>query len=65
MAPLQHLYEPGMTYLLTTNLHPRMPLFADPRFAHIAHDDSTFYATKFEAISLAHVIMPDHIHWVL
>jgi hypothetical protein len=65
MAPLQHLYEPGMTYLLTTNLHPRVPLFADTRFAQIAHDDIDFYTAKFQAINLAHVIMHEHIHWVL
>ena len=65
MAPLQHLYEPGMTYLLTSNLQPRIPLFSDPRFAQIAHDDIAFYAAKFEAVSLAHVIMHEHIHWVL
>ena len=65
MAQLTHLYEPGMTYLITTNLEPRVPLFADPRYAQIAHGDTAFYAAKFQAISLSHVIMPEHIHWVL
>ena len=65
MAQLTHLYEPGRTYLITTNLQPRVPLFADPRYAQIAHEDIAFYAAKFQAMSLSHVIMPEHIHWVL
>ncbi len=65
MTPVAHLYDPAMTYLLTMVSHERASIFADMRYAQIAHEDITFYATKFEAISLAHVVMPDHVHWVL
>ena len=62
---LLHLYEPGMTYLLTSVTYHRAPLFANPRFAPIAHQDIAFYAAKSGAVSLAHVVMPDHVHWVI
>jgi REP element-mobilizing transposase RayT len=65
MAHLTHLYEPGMTYLLTSVTHRRQPLFAEVAYAQAAHEDIAFYTRKFKAASLAHVIMPDHIHWVI
>src|SRR5512139_2107318 len=65
MSPLRHIYEPGMTYLITTITHRRERLFEDARFACIAHEDIAFYARKFGAISVAHAIMPDHLHWVM
>ena len=65
MAHLTHLYEPGMTYLLTAVTHHREPLFAQAEYAQAAHEDIAFYTRKFKAVSLAHVIMPDHIHWVI
>jgi REP element-mobilizing transposase RayT len=65
MSRLIHLYEPGMTYLLSTVTHRREKTFADATYAQAAHEDIAFYATKFAAASLAHVIMPDHIHWVI
>ncbi len=65
MAHLTHLYEPGMTYLLTAVTHRRQNLFADAEAAQIAFDDIAFYTRKFKAASLAYVIMPDHMHWVI
>jgi REP element-mobilizing transposase RayT len=65
MAHLTHLYEPGMTYLLTSVTHRREPIFAEIACAQAAHEDITFYTRKFKAASLAHVIMPEHIHWVI
>ena len=65
MTRLKHVYEPGMSYLLTSVTQDREEIFADPRCAQAAHQDIAFYAGKFKAISLAHVIMPDHIHWVI
>ena len=65
MDRLTHLYEPGMVYLLTTNTHRREPVFANPSFAQAAHEDIAFYACKFSATSAAHVIMPDHFHWII
>jgi putative transposase len=64
MSRLRHIYEPGMTYLITTITRRRERLFEDARFARIAHEDIAFYARKFGMISVAHAIMPDHMHWV-
>ena len=65
MSRLTHLYEPGMTYLLSAVSHRRENIFANASFAQAAHEDVAFYARKFDTASLAHVIMPDHIHWVI
>jgi len=65
MGRLTHLYEPGMTYLLTSITYRREPIFSNAMFAQAAHEDIAFYARKFSAASLAHVIMPDHIHWTI
>lgn len=65
MSRLRHIYEPGMTYLITTITRRRERLFEDERFARIAHEDIAFYARKFGMISVAHAIMPDHLHWVM
>ncbi len=65
MSRLMHLYEPGMTYLLSAVTYRRENIFANASFAQAAHQDIAFYARKFDAASLAHVIMPDHIHWVI
>jgi len=65
MGRLTHIYEPGMTYLITTITHRRERLFEDARSARTAHEDIAFYARKFGTISVAHVIMPDHVHWIM
>ena len=65
MSRLAHLYEPGITYLITAITHSREPIFEDAQCAQAASDDIAFYARKFQAASLAHVVMPDHIHWVI
>ncbi len=65
VSRLRHIYEPGMTYLITTITRRRERLFEDTRFACIAHEDIAFYARKFGMISVAHVIMSDHLHWVM
>jgi REP element-mobilizing transposase RayT len=54
-----------MTYLITTVTHHREKVFADTELARAAHEDITFYANKFSAISVAHVIMYDHLHWIM
>ena len=60
-----HLYESGLVYLLTAVTYRRIPIFRNQKFAQIAHEDIKFYTRKFRAEDLAHVIMPDHIHWVI
>jgi len=54
-----------MVYLITAVTYRREPVFEEPANAQVAHDDIHFYAAKFKATSLAHVIMPDHVHWVV
>jgi putative transposase len=65
MGRLKHLYEPGTTYLITTVARGRHAVFADAGCAQVAHQGFAFYAHKFKAISLAHVVMPDHVHWLI
>ena len=65
MGRPKHYYEPGMVYLITAVTYRREPVFEEPTSAQVAHDDIYFYAAKFEATSLAHIIMPDHVHWVV
>ena len=65
MGRPKHYYEPGRIYLITAVTYRRQPVFSVSAYAQIAHEDITFYTTKYQAQTLAHVIMPDHIHWVL
>jgi putative transposase len=65
MGRPKHYYEPGMAYLITAVTYRREPVFAEPANAEMAHEDIGFYAAKFKATSRAHVIMPDHVHWVI
>ena len=65
MSRLAHVYEPGMTYLITAVTHGCEAIFEDADCAQVALDDIAFYAHKFQAASLAYVVMPDHIHWVI
>ncbi|SDP16627.1 REP-associated tyrosine transposase [Pseudomonas jinjuensis] len=57
--------EPGRAYLLTAVTHNRRPLFTDWHAARLlvaelrrAHDEQ-------QVDSLAWVIMPDHLHWLV
>ena len=65
MGRPKHYYEPGMAYLITAVTYRREAVFEEPANAQVAHDDVSFYAAKFKATSLAHVVMPDHVHWVV
>lgn len=65
MGRPKHYYEPGGVYLITAVTYRRETVFANPDNARIAHEDIAYYAGKFRAKSLAHVVMPDHVHWVL
>ena len=65
MGRLTHIYEPGMTYLITTITHRRERFFEETNLACLAHEDVMFYAHKFGLTSVAHVVMPDHLHWIM
>ncbi len=55
---------PGQTYLVTTVTHQRRPLFAELQPAREVI--KTLYAPhrRKYAQTLAHVLMPDHLHWL-
>ena len=65
MGRPKHYYESGMAYLITAVTYRRELVFAESANAQVAHEDIDFYVAKFKATSLAHVIMPDHVHWVV
>ncbi|WP_028632117.1 REP-associated tyrosine transposase [Pseudomonas parafulva] len=57
--------EPGRLYLLTTVTHGREPLFHN--FAHARLVIQHLYQSDKEQScrSLAWVLMPDHLHWLI
>lgn len=57
--------EPGRTYLVTTVTHARRPLFLDLYAARSAIAELKRCQTEGEAESLAWVLMPDHLHWLV
>jgi putative transposase len=57
--------EPGRAYLLTTVTKDRQPLFADLTLArHAIHCLRTCDRNN-ESQTLAFVLMPDHLHWLI
>ncbi|MDI5932705.1 REP-associated tyrosine transposase [Halomonas kalidii] len=56
---------PGYCYLITVVTKERFPWFSD--FEHAAMACRSFYSDSVVAQSdtLAHVVMPDHVHWLL
>ncbi|MGH8464185.1 MAG: REP-associated tyrosine transposase [Pseudomonas sp.] len=57
--------QPGRLYLLTTTTHQRKPLFHD--FAHARMVVRQLRQSEQEQAcqSLAWVVMPDHLHWLI
>ncbi|MBN8482310.1 MAG: transposase [Xanthomonadales bacterium] len=53
--------RPGHFYVVTTVVSRRAALFLDPALARLAADAMR----TGEAESLAWVVMPDHVHWLL
>ena len=56
---------PGRLYILTTVTHLRRPLFNDLRFARLVVQDIRHAHDNHHCRSLAWVVMPDHVHWLL
>ena len=52
----------GQIYLVTTTTHDRNPLFSDWRCGRLVVHS---IAKEAGAQSLAFVVMPDHLHWLL
>ena len=57
--------EPGYTYLLTTIVHDRRPIFADWKIGRWLVAEMRDAEERGLAQSLAWVVMPDHLHWLL
>jgi len=57
--------EPGRLYLLTTNTRDRSPLFSDFRLARTVINQLRTADESKACRSLAWVLMPDHLHWLI
>ncbi|MDH0135632.1 MULTISPECIES: REP-associated tyrosine transposase [Pseudomonas] len=57
--------EPGRLYLLTTTTRNRTPLFKDFLFARTVIQQLRLSEERKACRSLAWVLMPDHLHWLL
>jgi REP element-mobilizing transposase RayT len=57
--------EAGRAYVLTTITHQRQPVFNDWRLARLLIVEMRRLHDAKAVESLAWVIMPDHIHWLL
>ena len=57
--------ETGRPYLITTVTHKRRPLFQDWRMGRLVTTSLRHAQAEGYAETLAWVIMPDHLHWLL
>jgi len=57
--------ETGRAYLITTVVHQRRPLFADWHLGRLVVAELKLAHQKGQVNSLAWVLMPDHLHWLL
>ena len=56
---------PGQIYLVTTVTHKRKPLFNNFIGGRIVVDSLRFMEQTKQVESLAFVVMPDHLHWLI
>lgn len=57
--------EPGRPYLVTTVTLNRKPIFSDWRLGRLLVHALRDIADECRTESLAWVVMPDHLHWLL
>jgi len=57
--------EPGLVYLITTVTRARRPVFAEFEFARMAIGKLHECDTRGMSHTLAFVLMPDHLHWLV
>ena len=57
--------EPGRLYMLTTKTHLRLPLFHDFDHARLVVKHLRVSDDIQDCRSLAWVVMPDHLHWLV
>lgn len=57
--------EPGRVYLLTSTVHNRQPLFGDFILGRLLIAELRAAHEQGWVASLAWVVMPDHLHWLV
>ena len=57
--------EPGRTYLITTNTFKREPLFTEWQVGRLVCHELRREHDNYCVSSIAWVIMPDHLHWLV
>ncbi|SEI49532.1 REP element-mobilizing transposase RayT [Azotobacter beijerinckii] len=57
--------EPGRIYLLTAVTHRRTPVFRDGASARLLVGEMRALHERAQVRSLAWVVMPDHLHWLV
>lgn len=57
--------ETGRTYLITTVVQHRRPIFADWQIGRLLIDELRALEKNGVVQSLAWVVMPDHLHWLV
>jgi putative transposase len=57
--------EEGRYYVLTTVTHRRTPLFKDADIARFVINEMKYLHDDGDVFSLAWVLMPDHLHWLI
>ncbi|MFV0455504.1 MAG: REP-associated tyrosine transposase [Pseudomonas sp.] len=57
--------EPGRIYLLTTVTHNRDPVFINWQLGRLVIREMRMLHEQAQVDSLAWVVMPDHLHWLI
>ncbi|WP_434561483.1 REP-associated tyrosine transposase [Pseudomonas sp. Z4-20] len=57
--------EAGRGYLVTTVVHQRTPIFKDWQLGRLLVAEMRLIHERSQVNSLAWVVMPDHLHWLL
>ncbi|WP_434653566.1 transposase [Pseudomonas sp. R3-56] len=57
--------DPGRGYLVTTVVHRRAPLFNDLQLGRLLVAEMRLAHEQCQVNSLAWVVMPDHLHWLV
>lgn len=56
---------PGQVYLVTATTHRRRPLFRDLAAGRLVVGAMRWQHEHQRVVSLAYVVMPDHLHWLV
>ena len=57
--------ERGRIYFITSCCHNKQRVFADPSLANLMCEAFEYEDRRNDSLSLAFVVMPDHVHWLL